>query len=297
MDGQMSIFDFPEYLPDQKAEFVMDNSNCRGCEFFLQGYYKVDERTGATWHYDCPGTVSENYPKGTPVNITLMLQDQESLDCFVNPKPICKFSNHSCNKEELWNVAVSLDNNFCPHVCCRMCSNKQCGARCNGAEIKDAGQKIDQEDCFKQYIGKCEYCDWGKDESTCHWFVGNKGSYKSCDEKHSKWKPSSFKIPRLCGNCKYSNNFHYELKPEYWEDAKKNNGYSQKGADDPVEDNATYCTRREDHDDAGGVNRKSPYAEFTERGFGVGYWHRQKEWDTCDAWELDREFHRGLEGT
>lgn len=46
----------------------------------------------------------------------------------------CKFSGHTCNKEELWKVAESLDDPFCPHVCCRKCATKQCGARCNGSE-------------------------------------------------------------------------------------------------------------------------------------------------------------------
>lgn len=46
----------------------------------------------------------------------------------------CKFSGHTCNKEELWKVAETLDDPFCPHVCCRFCSTKQCGARCNGSE-------------------------------------------------------------------------------------------------------------------------------------------------------------------
>lgn len=45
---------------------------------------------------------------------------------------MCKFSGHSCNKEELFKIAAE-DNPFCPHVCCRFCSEKMCGARCNGA--------------------------------------------------------------------------------------------------------------------------------------------------------------------
>lgn len=136
MDGQISIFDFPEYLPDQKAEFVMYNSNCRGCEFFEQGYYKVDERTGATWHYDCPGTSSENYPNGTPVNITLMLQDQESLDCFVKPKLICKLSNHSkldIPKAPIWHVSLNHVWEECPN--CKIVNKAQDDVRVGyGAE-------------------------------------------------------------------------------------------------------------------------------------------------------------------
>lgn len=48
--------------------------------------------------------------------------------------PICKHSKHTCNKKELWKIADSLDELQCPHVCCRMCNTRNCGARCNGSE-------------------------------------------------------------------------------------------------------------------------------------------------------------------
>lgn len=49
-------------------------------------------------------------------------------------EPVCKWSNHTCNKKELWKVADTLDDIMCPHVCCRSCNTKNCGARCNGSE-------------------------------------------------------------------------------------------------------------------------------------------------------------------
>ncbi len=48
-------------------------------------------------------------------------------------KSICQYSGHACNKIELWKAADSLDNAECPHVCCRMCPSRLCGARCNGS--------------------------------------------------------------------------------------------------------------------------------------------------------------------
>lgn len=51
---------------------------------------------------------------------------------FKDDKPICKYSKHSCNRKELFKLAEEM-NPFCPHVCCRMCSEKLCGVRCNGA--------------------------------------------------------------------------------------------------------------------------------------------------------------------
>ena len=48
--------------------------------------------------------------------------------------PVCSHSGHSCNKKELWKVADTLDEIMCPHVCCRKCGTRLCGARCNGSE-------------------------------------------------------------------------------------------------------------------------------------------------------------------
>lgn len=47
---------------------------------------------------------------------------------------ICNISKHICNKKELWKVADTLDEIICPHMCCNICTEKLCGARCNGAE-------------------------------------------------------------------------------------------------------------------------------------------------------------------
>lgn len=54
-------------------------------------------------------------------------------DSFPSIK-VCTFSGHTCNKSELWKVADTLDELQCPHVCCRKCNTKACGARCNGSE-------------------------------------------------------------------------------------------------------------------------------------------------------------------
>lgn len=54
---------------------------------------------------------------------------------------VCNYSGHTCNKSELWRVADTLDMGACPHVCCRSCNVRLCGARCNGSEepIKEPG--------------------------------------------------------------------------------------------------------------------------------------------------------------
>lgn len=70
IQGQMSIFNFPEFLPQE------------------------------------PKQIKEN---------------------------VCSHSNHTCNKEELWKIADTFDDINCEHVCCRACSVRGCGVRCNGS--------------------------------------------------------------------------------------------------------------------------------------------------------------------
>ncbi len=50
----------------------------------------------------------------------------------VKENNICKYSEHTCNKEELWRVAEEIGED-CSRTCCRSCDNYNCGARCNGA--------------------------------------------------------------------------------------------------------------------------------------------------------------------
>ena len=56
------------------------------------------------------------------------------LNIFNFLKVECNFSKHTCNKEELWRIADTLDMVACPQVCCRSCNVRLCGARCNGSE-------------------------------------------------------------------------------------------------------------------------------------------------------------------
>ena len=125
--------------------------------------------------------------------------------------------------------------------------------------------------CFADYVGKCEFCGWQRnncDKTTCQWSCQNpdkRNTYYRCDNG-SFWQPESHSIPGLCGACKYSNSFVYEGEDIYH----------------PIEEPNIYCERED-----GSVNRQRPFINFCQEGFGVGYWHRQHEWDTCDAWELD----------
>lgn len=68
----------------------------------------------------------------------------------LNKSKVCSFSGHTCNKKNLWEVADSLDELQCPHVCCRKCNTRNCGARCNGSEEP-------QEPIYKiEIVGICD---------------------------------------------------------------------------------------------------------------------------------------------
>ena len=61
------------------------------------------------------------------------IEGQISIEDYLSTlkAAVCQHSGHTCNKKELWRVADTLDELMCPHVCCRNCATKMCGARCN----------------------------------------------------------------------------------------------------------------------------------------------------------------------
>ena len=125
----------------------------------------------------------------------------------------------------------------------------------------------------------CKVCHWhnktvgpyGKKQDGCYWnekywteIIGVL-AYPTC----GNFEPDAAKVPGMCANCKYSNQFHFTHKNEY--------------TNDPVEEPNIYCT----HPD-GSLNRRTAYKDREQEGFGVGHWHRQHEWDTCDRWQEER---------
>ena len=87
------------------------------------------------------------------------------LSIFDFIKPVCNYSGHTCNKAELWKVADTLDDLMCPHVCCRKCNTKMCGARCNGSQEPEPfmNEPEDPEDITDDYI---------KEHPTCFYVFG-----------------------------------------------------------------------------------------------------------------------------
>lgn len=233
MVGQMSIFDFPEYLPDdQKSDMPCDDCS--------------NEEQGS-----CTYNSRDDY---------CVLGDK---------KNICRYSGHECNKQELWRIAAE-ENPFCPHVCCRQCSEALCGVRCNGAAVP---KKLEDE----EKAGKCEYCAWWnksdglRETQGCMWMQHYPGHLDEDDLKnHSCWMPQT-KGMKVCATCKHSNDFIYEGEDMYH----------------PVENNDLYCDL-EDFYGKTPINRRELFQKYRTRNFGVGYYHRQHEYDTCDLWEKEK---------
>lgn len=74
--------------------------------------------------------------------------------------PVCKYSNHTCNKEVLHALAKDI-NPFCPGVCCRFCNTEFCGVRCNGS-IGPEEKTVPEECIHCEYISK-EYDIYGNE--------------------------------------------------------------------------------------------------------------------------------------
>lgn len=136
----------------------------------------------------------------------------------------------------------------------------------------------------------CRVCGWWNHHSKvpgCYW----NDPYWLKDKFHErqiypdcKFMPDDRMGLPMCANCEYANSFVHQHKPEY--KAKIENSWSNycpESNDDPLEEPNIYCTHPE-----GSLNRRTAYKDLEEAGFGVGHWHRQHEWDTCDRWEKKR---------
>lgn len=152
MDGQMSIFDYPEYLPEEhfdtmSAKTAADIIGARlETKFSLNEKYYHDHYSARKdgcmiyigFEYNFDGKryldVSVDYKTGCYGTPATSIDDAvQCIDaCIKRFLGICKHSNHKCNKEELFRIALE-DNPFCPKVCCRLCTTQACGARCNGS--------------------------------------------------------------------------------------------------------------------------------------------------------------------
>lgn len=140
----------------------------------------------------------------------------------------------------------------------------------------------------------CEGCSWynkldavtRKPDNRCYWARSNDRPNKRVDYTYPEcdgdghFEPSDRKIPRMCGNCRWANLFHFKSKEKYEQLKRYPGDYVKGNAEDPVEDENIYCTHR-----LGSLNRRTAYKDLEWPGFGVGHWHRQHEWDTCDRWE------------
>ena len=146
----------------------------------------------------------------------------------------------------------------------------------------------------------CAGCTWYRTDKEgnrrCYWAITRDRGYKpkadyiypTCDGT-PHFEPSNYYVPRMCGNCRYANQFCYKVKPEYDNEAARR---TTKGMRDPVEEPNIYCTHRD-----GSLNRRTEYKDLEWADFGVGHWDRQHEWDTCERWELDTGDYRTFDFT
>ena len=157
-------------------------------------------------------------------------------------KPICKHSGHSCNKEELYNVAHG-DGIECPkNVCCRYCKFPFCGARCNGSE--EPGIKPDDS--------ICEGCKWRETE----------GRELSVDWHGQTWV---YKCPgTACANWKRGTPLNLTAEAE---------SIAMPEYDFQERTNFPYCYNRDF------LPSLDKVIEIIEDHFGIGFEEKPCEWD------------------
>jgi len=156
IEGQLSIFDIFDFLKEDDTEKAINkqrqienevieriyNWTIRYCKDWKKlpqkdritklkeaNNHSGGARDNYLWDCNLRGidiTFDEPIGKCTGVHIGWPMVDKNLR------QKVCKFSGHTCNREELWKVADSLDEIECIKVCCRQCKIKLCGARCNG---------------------------------------------------------------------------------------------------------------------------------------------------------------------
>lgn len=161
-EGQMTIFDFiddpqeKKYTPicghdefetmpelaavsmiedKTKLKFNYDEefneyiATKKGYKISIRGFdhYFKDVRDGK--RFLSVDVSKKNWGASTPAESI-----EEAVDFIERQISKCYFSQHNCNKEELWKIADTLDDIHCQRTCCRACNTRNCGARCNGSE-------------------------------------------------------------------------------------------------------------------------------------------------------------------
>lgn len=199
-EGQLRLFDYLEHEQEEKAidtNTIVDREILKGSGFSdgrtrIYNYFKAchsekekidfikNEYGIGGWSID-EGMLDHNAggidikfdkPIGKTTGIHLgWMMVVRRIDMLMEKqlyKPNeCRFSGHTCNKEELWKVAQSFDDIECSKQCCRNCKITLCGARCNGSEEpqKEAEPKCSKAKECEAYPRGCggsiEPCRFG----------------------------------------------------------------------------------------------------------------------------------------
>lgn len=164
-EGQMSLFDgllknegyekpaigtHIVFMQDGREYQAIVEDHC-GYDMFWVRFtgrtpHDDDEEYGDTegWHLSLRG-----YGKSWKYESDQKQEEQVAAD---NEEKNCQFSGHTCNKENLWDIADELDEVECQHTCCRECNEKLCGARCNGSEEPAAAVQEKYRDTFRPLL-------------------------------------------------------------------------------------------------------------------------------------------------
>lgn len=140
--------------------FKGDSSDMNGYDLFVSTMWKTKGHKEAS-DFPCDGCKNDSIKGcGYDGEGYCILGDKREPE---PPADVCKFSEHTCNKEELWKIAKEFDDITCPEKCCRSCDQNLCGARCNGSEEPPKCKQADECEAYetKGCGGTVDPCRFG----------------------------------------------------------------------------------------------------------------------------------------
>lgn len=130
----------------------------------------------------------------------------------------------------------------------------------------------------EEKAGNCIFCAWynhkfdyvrNRTAEGCFWQQEFPNHLDQEEIKtHSCWLPND-KTMKVCASCRHTNMFCYDGDDIH----------------NPEINNDLYCELSDFHNKTP-INRRELFKEYRcTKEFGVGFYHRNHEFDTCDCWE------------
>lgn len=216
-NGKKRICDFfkTESNNDKRAEFLKNEYGVGG---WSTDFGIVDHNAGGIdFKYDEKYRAAHMKEQGGLLVHTGWPMVAKRIDALIKSgeytPEVCKFSKHTCNKEELWRVAVEIGAS-CPKTCCRVCDIEDCGARCNGAPRNAEPPILLQEGQIVYRVLRCDIIPYKVSGDTWVYNTSDNGKQRNYDLLTLDEHPSH----SVCGNNSINNGIYLTLEDaERWQ--------------------------------------------------------------------------------